>query len=64
MNLKDFVKFFHNGNVSHFARSMDVKPNQAQRWKRLLRMAKMHRCWFIAAVVAYLFIIYITVWSQ
>ena len=32
MNLKDFVKFFHNGNVSHFARSMDVKPNQAQRW--------------------------------
>ena len=32
--------------------------------KRLLRMAKMHRCWFVAAVFAYLFIIYITVWSQ
>ena len=32
MNLKDFINLNHAGNVSHFARSMGVLPNQAQRW--------------------------------
>ena len=32
MKLKDFINLNHAGNVSHFARSMGVMPNQAQRW--------------------------------
>ena len=32
MNLKDYIELHHSGNISEFARSQGVKPNQAQRW--------------------------------
>jgi len=32
MNLKDHIELHHSGNISEFARSQGVKPNQAQRW--------------------------------
>ena len=32
MKLSDYIKNNHNGNVSEFARSQGVKPNQINRW--------------------------------
>ena len=32
--------------------------------KLLARMFRLHRCWFVAATLVYLFIIYVYVWSQ
>ena len=32
MKLTDYIQEHHNGNISAFARSQGVKPNQAQRW--------------------------------
>ena len=32
MNLKDYIQECHNGNISEFARSQGVLPNQARRW--------------------------------
>ena len=32
MKLIDYIQEHHSGNVSEFARSQGVKPNQAQRW--------------------------------
>jgi len=40
MKLIDYIKEAHNGNVSEFARSQGVKPNQATRW--LLRGCEWH----------------------
>ena len=32
MKLNDYIQEHHNGNVSAFAKSQGVMPNQAQRW--------------------------------
>lgn len=32
MNLSDYINKYYNSNISEFARSQDVLPNQARRW--------------------------------
>jgi hypothetical protein len=32
MKLSNYIQEHHNGNVSAFAKSQGVQPNQAQRW--------------------------------
>ncbi len=32
MKLINYIQEHHNGNISEFARSQGVRPNQAQRW--------------------------------
>lgn len=32
MKLSEYIEKYHNGNISAFAKSQGVMPNQAQRW--------------------------------